>query len=399
MLFLKKIFAQSKFILFILLIITFFFILIKDKPLMADERNYYPIIQSVTNLSFDKNIFLQTSALPGYSFVIGFSRLVFNITDIPGTRLITTIFSFFSAYIFYLIAKELDPKNAKIKTLQFLFLPILFTYLFLIYTDIFSLFLIFLSFYFLVKENYSLSGSIGFLSLFVRQNNIIWITFFCIYIILRGKKGIGSILPYIPSFLAIILFVIINKGGAIGSMNQSFQPLTIHLQNVYFALFLFFFLFLPLNFLNLFKIINLLKIDYRIFIPLAIFVIIFFLTFKVDHPWNQISFYFFLRNRILDFSTKDIFSKIVFLLPMAYSFLSLFVIKLKEKSFYSVYFFIFLSISVFWLIEQRYYFPAFAFFILFKKEQSKTVEYSTIFMFIITSVYIFLQVANNVFFL
>jgi len=399
MFFPKKIIIQTKFILPILIIIAFFFILIKDKPLMADENQYYPIIEKVTNLDFDKNILSKTSALPGYSFVIGFLRFSFNITDVAGTRLITTIFSLLSIIIFYLIAKEFDIKNAKIKTLQFLFLPILFIYLFLIYTDVFSLFLILLSFYFLVKENYFLSGSIAFLSLPVRQNNIIWIIFFCIYIFLDKKKYNRNIFPYLPSFFAIIIFVFLNRGGTIGIVNQWAQPFAIHLQNVYFALFLFFFLFLPLNLLNSSKIIHLLKTNYKIFILLAIFSLVYFFTFRIDHPWNQILLDYFLRNKILDFSNKSFFNKTVFFLPIIYSFLSLLVIKMKEKNFYSVYFFIFLSLSSLWLIEPRYYFPAFAFFILFKKEQSKTVEYLTIFIFIIASVYIFLQTINNVFFL
>lgn len=399
MFFSKKIIIRAKFILPILIIIAFFFILIKDKPLLADENQYYPIIDKITNLDFDKSILSKTSALPGYSFVIGFLRLALNITDVPGTRLITTIFSFFSIYIFYLIAKELDPKNAKIKTLQFLFLPILFIYFFLIYTDVFSLFLVLLSFYFLVKESYFLSGFIAFLSLPVRQNNIIWIIFFCTYIFLDKKKSNRNILLYLPSFFAIIAFIFLNNGGTIGIVNQSAQPFAVHLQNVYFALFLFFFLFLPLNISNFSKITNLLKTNYKIFIPLVIFTLVYFFTFKVDHPWNQISFDYFLRNRVLDFSTKNIFNKTVFFLPIIYSFLSLLVIKMKEKNFYSVYFFIFLALSSLWLIEPRYYFPAFAFFILFKKGQSKIVEYSTIFIFIITSVYIFLQTINNAFFL
>src|SRR3989344_4441465 len=109
MFFPKKIIIQTKFILPILIIIAFFFILIKDKPLMADENQYYPIIEKVTNLDFDKNILSKTSALPGYSFVIGFLRFSFNITDVAGTRLITTIFSLLSIIIFYLI-----PNNEKI---------------------------------------------------------------------------------------------------------------------------------------------------------------------------------------------------------------------------------------------------------------------------------------------
>lgn len=395
------------FIPIIFFIILFFFILIKDKPLLADENYYYPIIQSVSSQTFDETIWSKTSALPGYSFAIGFLRSIFDIKTIQGTRLITTFFSFFSVVAFYFIARKLDPKNARIKTLQYLFLPILFTFLFLLYTDVFSLFLILASFYFLIKKNYRISGLIALSSLIVRQNNIVWIIFFCAVLLKNHKfnsfqnfkKYFQKIFFFVLSFITIAIFILVNKGGTIGQSNQTFQPFTLHLQNVYFSLFVFFFLFLPLNFSNFFKIKELFKKKPKYFLLLTAIFLLYLFTFNNGHPWNQEAFNFYLRNKILGLASKDLISKIVFFVPIAYSLFSLIVTKLKDKSFYIIYPFMFLSISIFWLIEPRYYLPAFTFFLLFRKSTINIVEYALLFVFIILTIFIFFGTVNDNFFL
>ncbi|KAG5436896.1 hypothetical protein PCANB_001649 [Pneumocystis canis] len=56
--------------------------------------------------------------------------------------------------------------------------PLLYTYSLLYYTDILSTLLIFLSLYLTLKKRHKLSAMISFLSLTVRQTNVVWVLFF-----------------------------------------------------------------------------------------------------------------------------------------------------------------------------------------------------------------------------
>jgi alpha-1,2-glucosyltransferase len=127
------------------------------------------------------------------------------------------------------------------------------------------------------------------------------------------------------------------------------------------------------------------------------FFLIYIFTFKIDHPYNINQY--FLRNKLLVYFTSSIILKILFFIPVAYSILSISVTELYEKSFYLIYPFTILYLIPSWLIEQRYYLIPFALFILFKKEESKLVEYLSIVFYIISSALLFYGIRNELFFI
>lgn len=183
------------------------------------------------------------TTFPGYHFVIGLLSHLFKNPSLSLARSLSTIFSFLSVLVFYLIAKEIDPQKAATKTLQYFFFPLLFVFFFLVYTEAFSLLLVMLSFYFLTKGRYKTSGVFGLLSVLVRQNNIIWLGFFVLLIVLeKGKLKLGR--KQILSFLSeASIFIFWNKSLVL--TEASSHPFSIHFANLF--LFLQFFLFLPLN--------------------------------------------------------------------------------------------------------------------------------------------------------
>jgi hypothetical protein len=163
-------------------------------------------------------------------------------------------------------------------------------------------------------------------------------------------------------------------------------------------LFLFFFLFLPLNILNLSKVYVLLKGKRSIVIGVLLFAIYMF-TFAVDHPFNLQWTDYFLRNRVLAFFTSTVLLKVLFFIPVAYSLLSIRVTELHWKSFYLIYPFAFVYLASLWLIEQRYYLIPFSLFMLFRKESSKLVEYSSLVLYLVGSMVLFYGIKKGVFFL
>ena len=400
---------SRKILIFTIVIILFItipsFLLIKDSHLIADEKVHYEQITFLIQGSNTLNPYLTT--LPGYHTTIAILASPFNSYPIPLIRTLSFLISLTSIIVFYFTAKEINKSSAELKTLQYAFLPILFPLFFLIYTDVLSLLLVMLSFLLLLKNKHFLATLIGITSITIRQTNIIWLGFIFLipYIEKNGfklkikeiKNHIKKYWLFLIGFLLFALFIMINKGVAIG--DKGMHPLTLQLGNIYFSLFLFFFLFLPLNIKNLPKIIKLIKRNKSIIHNLLGLLIIFLFTFNLTHPYNQEIYSFWLRNKILLYFSSSLFLKIIFFIPIAYSILSLAVIKLHKKSFYLIYPITILFLLPSPLIEQRYYLIPLALFILTKKKNSNLVEYSTILIYMIISTILFYGITNLKYFL
>lgn len=387
------------------------FLLIKDKYLLVDEGIHYRLIVKASAFHFSSE-FLDIAELPGYAISIGTILHFLGISQ-SKTRLITTIFSLLSVLTFYFIAKKIDQKTSEIKTLQYFFFPILFIFFFLIYTDVYSLLFVLFTFLLILKKRYYWAGLIGFLSLLIRQNNLIWLGFFCTYIFLDKyklqniridnlTKYLKDIKIFIFSFIISIAFTLITKGGIISESARQIHALSFHLENIFFILFLFFFLFLPLNLANFSKIFQLFKNKPLFFVLPTLLLLdiylLYILTFKVDSPMNGPSTYF-LRNILLNYMIENPLNKSIFFIPIGYSILSLCVTPLINKKHYLIYPFTFIFLGLLWLVEQRYYLIPFTFFLLFKKSQSFLIEYSTLAIYIFLAEIIFFITISGKFFL
>jgi alpha-1,2-glucosyltransferase len=396
------------FVVLLLVSITFVFsfLLIKDSKLIVDETDHYDQIKRFINKDFTLNPELTT--IPGYHVIFAFFASMFSLASIPSIRFLCLIFSMLSVVTFFLLARTIHKDSSVIRTLHYCFFPILFPFFFLIYTDVFSLWLILISLYALVQQRYYIAGIIGTLSLLVRQNNVVWVLFLCMFNYLEGygyrlniemlKRWIGKCSFFLIGLMMFGIFLILNKGVAIGAgmMHPSFS---FHLGNIYFMLFLFFFLFLPLNISNFPKISLLLKKNRRIIIWIVCTFLIYMFTFVVDHPFNLQWADYFLRNRVLLFFSSTVLLKILFFIPIVYSLLSIVVTKLQNKSLYLIYPVSFLYLIPSWLIEQRYYLIPFALFILFREEKSKLVEHLSLVMYLTASAVLFYGIRIGIFFL
>lgn len=401
--------TQKRFIFIILLIILISsiisFIFIKDSPLLVDEKGHYPQIKKFIDRDFTMHPDITT--IPGYHCVIALFAYIFHVSSISAIRLLSLIFSIISILTFFLLSRKIHKESSIVKTLQYYFLPILFPFFFLIYTDVLSLLSILFAFYLLLNEKYKLSGIAGIISILIRQNNIIWLIFMCLFIYFEKynfefdfrtiKRYIKDIWVFIIGFIIFLIFLIINRGFALGdrAMHPSFS---FHLGNIFFILFCFFFLFLPLNISNFSKIIQYIVKNKKIIIIITFVFLIYIITFVNNHPYNMGGGYF-LRNKALRYITSNIFLKILSFIPIAYSILSISVTKLHRKSFYLIYPITLFFLMPSWLIEPRYYLISFTLFILFKKNESKLVEYLTIIIYVIASGILFYWIRTGRFFL
>ncbi|HNR20733.1 MAG TPA: hypothetical protein PKN75_05870 [Bacteroidia bacterium] len=382
-------------LLFISLAIAFLviFIYLKRTPALVDEHDGYKQILrfSVFDWQLEK-----ISAMPTYYFVLAMGSKIIQNDTLGAMRALTLCFSFFSVFVFYLIAKILSPQNSFIKTIQFAFLPILHIFFFLVYTEPFSLLFTLLSFYFALKKNYSASGFLGIISTAIRQNNIMWMGFTLLFLYVQehGFKFNKSLVlahlkkswSFILGFVLFAVFVYLNGGIAIGDAKM--HPGNLSIGNIVFALFTFTILFLPLALAETRSIVKGFVQD-KLFLLFTIVCLgIFWFLFNNNHPYNLIDYDYFVRNNLMHFFLSAPALKIAFFIIAVYAIHILKVVKLERDYLYLFYFFSIVFLLPSWLIDVRYYVIPLSFFLLFKKERSLPVEILTIIGFLIMDAWV-----------
>jgi alpha-1,2-glucosyltransferase len=381
--------------------------LFRNAAFFVDEYSHFITIEDIAQLKITSETFNRNAQFPGYYLIVAALSLLLRISSLRGMRLISTCLSVPSVFVFYLIAKNIDHRQAFFKTLQFFFFPLLSVFFVLLYNDLFSLFLILLAFYFLIQNNYPVSGLVGLLSVLVRQNNIIWLGYFCAYIFwekYRVKLTRQNLLNFFKDvwlfiliFLFLVGFILWNKGPAMAEPEMN--PTAFHSENVFFILFLFFFLFLPSNINHLPKIIKLVKQKSYLLLGIIGVFVVYFFTFNLKNWYNNPTFDYFIHNVLANYAVENTQQKIIFFIPVSYSILSLAVTKFERRAYYLLYPFTVLFLSLLWMVEQRYDLIPFAFFMLFRKQKSALIEYATIALFIMLTVWIFWVTLRRTFFL
>lgn len=340
------------------------------------------------------------TTIPGYHIVIATVARIFGDPAPEQIRLISFVFSLISIWIFYLLVKKLNIQDPFIRTLQYVFFPISFLFFPLLYTDIFSLLLILVTFYFALSKRYTISALFSLFALAVRQNNIIWIVFlwFYTYILENGfsfslKKIFAHIrngAGYIVAGIIFLLFVWFNNGVAFG--DQERHQVGFYMGNIYFFFVIFGVLFLPITLSSLSKI-NRIFLKRRIIPGILVGLVIasLFLIFPPEiHTYNlKMNF---LRNIILSFGYHQYVWVYAFAILFGCLSLSLMTF---EKEFLLFFPFIVTYLVPSLLIEQRYLIIPMVLMLLFRKETNLKVEYANMIYFLLLSlglVYMLLKI-------
>ncbi len=388
------------------------FFLIKEHGLIVDERFHYA--QIVRFMNFDYKPDPTLPMIPGYHYIISSIGRIFGIEKIsyyqgvPYIRFISFLFNLASIVVFYKIALEVDKRWAIIKTIQFSFVPILFPFFSLLYTDLFSNFVILLALLAIYKRAYFLAAFIGSMAILIRQNNLVWLVFFNALIYFREfgytfsvsklKEHLKKTYPFLFGLILLGISIFINRGLAVGVESKYFVFFTLaHTGNIFIILFYFFIIFLPIildSIGDIFKLIVRKKI-YLVSIPLLYPIYNF--SFVNSHPLNGNPF--FIHNAIPMFFTANGLHKFFLFLIIVISLFSLFVTRLNQKYYYSFYLVTFLYLLPLWLIDSRYYTVPFTLFLLFRVMRSVWIEYLAILFFIILSFYLYYGVWSWKFFL
>ncbi|HEY7885877.1 MAG TPA: hypothetical protein VIC08_13115, partial [Cellvibrionaceae bacterium] len=247
--------------------------------------------------------------------------------------------------IFYAIAKHYYPQTAGVRMLQLFFAPLMFPFFFLLYTDLWALLFITLSWYGVLKRFYWLSALAGLLAVSIRQDAVIWVGLVYLLMCFDGIslrqradyrdfiiRALGKGLPFLLLFLAFIVFVIVNGGVAIGD-KQAHTIDSYNVTNVYVFLLCSWLLFLPVSLYQLPAIVAVLRRPWVWLLLVGGFVL-FMGTFSNPHGYNNTMYSFFLHNGLLYLMMHSRLGLALFYLPIAWMALTLCTLKLPEKRYY-----------------------------------------------------------------
>jgi alpha-1,2-glucosyltransferase len=376
---------------YLIIIVVFFlflWIVVSSQKPLADERFHYAEIKLLYHGDWEIKSYLTT--IPGYHLVVAGIAKIFSSERLFTMRTISLMFSLLTIPMVWLIGKKLgwDGKEEKIRITQFIIFPLSLPFFFLAYTDMFSLLIFLTSFYFLLKKQYKYSGLFIALSCLVRQTNIIWLLFEWAFIFsnIVGLKFFSKDLlldffkktwVYFLGVVAFAIFVYLNGGVAVGDRTN--QQVGFFLGNIYFCLFLFFTLFIPLHLKNKEKMWAYVRKNSLVsLIVVSIIASSFLFVPRVLHLYNIDAY--FLRNDFIKFVYASNWALFAYFISITIAVFSLIVTKLTIKNAWIMYPATFVFLVPSWLIEQRYYIVPFVLFILLREKIDEKSEKAIIFI-------------------
>jgi alpha-1,2-glucosyltransferase len=373
------------------------FLVARTMDARVDEGNHLEQIDRYVAGKYVTN----TGTIGGFHATAAVFKWLTGLPGKEGVRLFVLLISVATVLTFGSLVRSFEPQASTVRTLQFVFFPLLFPFWFLIYTDVYALMLLLLAILALRRDRFHVTGMLMFASVIVRQTYVVWLALLGVWTMLVNfAQPLRQIVMRCTSFgiaaALFLLFVIANGGVAVGD-RDSHPDMELQTENLLYMLVCFFVMFLPLILSKLRQIVRL-HPAILIGVPLSS-VALFFGTFRLDHPWNIKWQDIFLRNAMLEVMTSSTVAGLVTSVAIALAVLSLFVIRLRQPIHYLVYPFAALSVMPVWLIEQRYYLPAFALFMLFRESASRSVERMILAMNAAMALYLFVGVVRGWFFL
>ncbi len=218
--------------------------------LIVDEFVYVPQIGKFYR--GDWLVDQRLAVIPGYHLLMaGIARLLD--LNVAGLRAVGLFFGFCGAYAFYGIRKHLGDIHAARSAALFFFLPILFPFYFLIYTDALSVTLVMFAMWASLKNKHVLSAIVLVMSILVRQNNVVWALFLAtltawpdLKLLFQQRawstfgKVVGTKFAYALPMVVLAAFWAWNGTLAMSTAASQEHPgMTLHAGNIYYALLLY----------------------------------------------------------------------------------------------------------------------------------------------------------------
>lgn len=365
---------------------------------IIDEAAHVPQIESFLKGHFVIEPHL--TMIPGYHLAMAGLMKITGLQSLSGMRAINALLGLIAVAFFYFIRRSVDDTRALKHAAMFLFLPLLYSYYFLIYTDTLSLALVLAALLANLKGRHMLAAAALLLSVLVRQNNVVWAGFlaaFAAWPALRESRWrlrpcLSDVLRIVPPYiLPIIVFLVYwawNGSISLSKGEATAHPdLTLHRGNLSFFLLLCLILFPHRIWAGARRFCVAVRTrPWLIVAPLIALLFAKLDGFGFGPGGIQTSY--FIHNRIIEAINADRAYQVMFRLAVALAACGLLFTRFVQPQAWLVYPFCAFYLSSSWLIENRYSIIPAALWMALQKNEDEKAEIYVLLAWVIVSVYL-----------
>ena len=358
-------------------------------------HGHYPIVDEKAHLAqiemFRKGDFRlyvkhgekypRNAMYPGFHAMMAGTAKILGVDGKNAIRTLCLAFAAAIAILAFTIARELTgPDTAALKAAQVFFLPVLFPFHFLIYTDAAGTAAILAAFLATLKKKDALGGALALAAVFIRHNNVVFVGFILAYRIVDEfgwnplktppKRLAATLWPYAAVMTLVAAGVVINGRPALD--DPSSHVPTLSLVNPLLALFCCGALFAPVLLAGQRGTSKWISKHQKAAATILTLVCAASAFLAPTHPWNTLPWLW--HNEILAWLFHDGAGRTVLAATASFAALSLAALPLTTNASKLVWVFGFLALAPVALIEPRYYILPLALLTLIRKPRTTWAE-------------------------
>jgi alpha-1,2-glucosyltransferase len=356
-----------------------------NTPAHSDELYHFAQIQLFRHGEW-RVLDQYLTTIPGYNLAVAAVLAATGLDSLGAARMITALFGLLAAAAFHAIRRETQPGSETIATAQFLVLPVLAPFFFLVYTDVLALALVLWATYATLRARHVVSALLLSLAILVRQSDVVWAAFLVLiatWPMLRSghrreiAASIRAALPYLAPVAVFGAFWAWNGSISFSHEQAALHPaFSFHAGNVIVALVLGG-LLMPLQALGA-------GADYRAAMARRrwLFVVPFvafaapLVLFSADNPYNGAQPDFFIHNGLVQaIADHDLRLVAAVLAAMG---LMLFWVPLAPAAARWLYPISAFFLAAEWLIETRYLIVPFSLWLALRQHRNRAIEWATL---------------------
>ncbi|HVV95704.1 MAG TPA: hypothetical protein VHC92_01045 [Rhodanobacteraceae bacterium] len=327
------------------------------------------------------------TTIPGYHAAVAAVLTATGLDSIGAARTVTALFGLLAIAAFHAIRRETQRGTETLATAQFVVLPVLAPFFFLVYTDVFALALILWATFATLRSKRVVSALLLTVAVLVRQSDVVWAGFLALVVVwpaIRARNPVDirnaaiRVLPYAVPLVLFVAFWIWNGSISLSREQAGLHPeFSFHVGNILLALVLAGIL-LPLQALAGaadFRA-RLAKAPMFFAIPLVAFFSV-PLFFAADNPYNTAQPDFFLHNTLVQLMANHAW-RFVAAIFATFAVCGLSSTRLVPASAAWLYPISAFFLSAEWLVETRYLIVPFALWLAFRQHRNRTIEWATL---------------------
>jgi alpha-1,2-glucosyltransferase len=338
------------------------------------------------------------TTIPGYHLLIAAGMRALGTESLGAARILSGFALALATLAFYRLRRDAQSCGDLLVTAQFLALPILLPFAFLVYTDTLSLAFVLWAAWAAGRQRHWFAATFLVAAMAVRQNNVLWIALFTLPLLMQAWQRRSaqevvplflSLLPYGIAGLAFVAYWLWNGSVSLSPLQAGMHPdFSLHAGNLVYFCFLAGILFaLPAA-----EAWGRYWSDVRarpilLLVPLGL-AIVYWLAFKVDHPYN-LGQPVALRNWLLYFTLQSWVWRATFGAVAVFGAVGLLWQRWLTPTARGLWPLTIVFLSMSWLIEQRYCLIPFALLLAWRKPSSWRCEWITLALWIFAAVLFF----------